>query len=215
MRTVHRANGKFTASRALIVAATVLAGASTAGISAASSGGAHRAARSIAAAPPKTITAVRITRRRGTLRPGTSVRARDLGQRVFPNASHGFALAHVGQADYPAATVNGGRSWHTNGPALHLDAAQAPLSVADAGAANQRTFFAFGGGQVVDATGDGGKHWWSAILGEDVLAVVPRIGGGILAVVQDAPTGAAAATLVYVSTDGGHHWHRRTTLGGF
>jgi hypothetical protein len=48
-----------------------------------------------------------------------------------------------------------------------------------------------------------------------VLAVVPRIGGGILAVVQDAGGGSAAVTSVYVSRDGGHHWHRKTTLGAF
>jgi len=93
---------------------------------------------------------LRITRRNGTLAPGTSVRASSLGQRVFPTASRGFALANVGGAQYPAVSVNGGRTWKTNGPALHVNAANAPLVVVDVGAVNARTFYAFGGSQVVD-----------------------------------------------------------------
>jgi hypothetical protein len=210
MRHVSQATAK--SIRPAAVIALTLAGAITAGASSASP---RSAAAGAAAAPPQTITALRLTRRPGTLRPGSHVPARDLGRRVFPNASHGFALAHLDQADYPAATVDGGRTWRTDGPALHLDAAQAPLSVVDAGAANQHTFYAFGGGQVVDATGDGGTHWWQALLGDDVMAVVPRLSGGLVAFVQNAGPGSSAVTLVYVSTDGGHTWHRKTTLGAF
>jgi hypothetical protein len=172
------------------------------------------AAASAAAAPPQTITASRITRPNGTLAPGTSVRASSLGQRVFPNASRGFALADVGGAQYPALSVNGGRTWKTNGPALHLNAAQAPLVVVDVGATNAHTFFAFGGGQVVDVTSDGGTTWWRASLGDVVLAVVPRISGGLVAIAQNATgSGSNAATVVYVSTDGGRHWKLNQKLG--
>jgi hypothetical protein len=172
------------------------------------------AAASAAAAPPQTITASRITRPNGTLAPGSSVRASNLGQRVFVNANRGFALADVGGAQYPAASVNGGRTWKTNGPALHLNAAQAPLVVLDVGAANAHTFYAFGGGQVVGVTSDGGATWWRANLGDVVLAVVPRVSGGLIAIAQNATgSGSNATTVVYVSTDGGRHWKLNKNLG--
>jgi photosystem II stability/assembly factor-like uncharacterized protein len=144
---------------AAVVATAVLGGSAAAGVSSASNSSPTRATVSIVPAAPQTVTATLITRPHGTLKPGTRVRTADLGQRVFPNPRVGFTLASVGEAQYPAATANGGRTWRTDGPALHLNAAQAPFSVAFPGAASARTFFAFGGGQVVDATGDAGKHW--------------------------------------------------------
>ena len=90
------------------------------------------AARIIAAAAkaPKTVNATLITRVHGTLAAGSKVRSSAVaGQRVFTDAKHGFALASVGSADYPVATADGGKTWKTDGPALHLDAAQAPLAV--------------------------------------------------------------------------------------
>ena len=98
------------------------------------------------------------------------------------------------------------------GPALHLDAAQAPLVVLQVGAANQRTFFAWGGpggGQVVDVTRDAGKHWYQAILGDVVMAVVSGPNGQLVAFAQVAATssGSTAATWVYASKDGGRTWH--------
>jgi hypothetical protein len=170
------------------------------------------AAAPAVAAPAQTITASRITRPSGTLAPGSSVNSSSLGQRVFVNANRGFALADVGGAQYPAASVNGGRTWKTNGPALHLNAAQAPLVVVDVGAANAHTFYAFGGGQVVDVTSDGGATWWQANLGDVVLAVVPRLSGGLVAIAQNA-SGSNATTVVYVSTDGGRHWKLNKKLG--
>jgi hypothetical protein len=140
------------------------------------------------------------------------VSSASLGQRVFPNANTGFALAHVSGAEYPAATADGGKTWKTDGPALHLDAAEAPLAIVDVGAANARTFFAFGGGQVVDVTADGGRSWWQTLVGDVALAVVPRLAGGLSAVAQDA-SGANAVTVVYVSTDGGRHWRLSRNLG--
>lgn len=194
------------AAVAAVAVAAVAAGLSSASTPPASS----RSAPS----PPQTVTATPITRAHGTLRPGTLVRSADLGARAFPNARDGFALASVVEAQYPAATVDGGRTWRTDGPALHLNAAQAPLAVLYAGAANPHTFFAFGGGQVVDATGDAGRHWWRAFLGGGVIAVVPRPGGGLLAIAQNpGSTAATAVTLVYVSRDGGRHWHYDTRFG--
>ncbi len=189
---------------AAAVVVTVLAGSSSA--SARSTGA------SAASGPPKTVTAALLKRRPHTLKRGTTVRSSALGQRVFVNPRTGFALAGTGGAQYPATTTNGGKTWKTDGPALHVNAAQAPFVVTDIGAASKRTAFAFGGGQVVDATGDSGKHWWQAVLGGAVLATVPRLGGGLIAVAQN-PKGSAAQTLIYVSRDGGHHWHLNTKFG--
>jgi hypothetical protein len=167
----------------------------------------------VPAAGQKTVTATLITRAPKTLARGTTVRPSALvGQRVFTDAGHGFALASVGQAQYPAATINGGRTWQTNGPAIHLDAAQAPFAVVDIGAAGRRTVFAYGSGQVIDTTGDGGTHWYRALFNGAPMAVVRNARGHLLAFV-DGETG-GAATWQYVSKDGGRTWRHDTTVGG-
>ena len=168
------------------------------------SGAATRA--TAAAKPPKTVTATLITRRKGTLATGSSVRAAAVsGQRVFTDAMHGFALASVGSAQYAVATADGGKTWKTYGPALHLNAAQAPLSVSFIGAVSRKTVFAWGGGQVIDATNDGGKHWYSALFTTgSPVAVVRDIQGHITAFVGS-PSG--GSTSRYVSKDGGRTWH--------
>lgn len=159
-----------------------------------------------AAKPPKTVTATLVTRRKGTLATGSSVRASAVsGQRVFTDAKHGFALASVGSAQYAVATADAGKTWKTYGPALHLNAAQAPLSVSFIGAVSRKTVFAWGGGQVIDATSDGGKHWYSALFTTgSPVAVVPDIQGHITAFVGS-PSG--GSTSRYVSKDGGRTWH--------
>jgi len=184
--------------------------------------GSHLAASSgaagpSAATPTASVTATAIARTPNTRRPGTPVRQSQLGHRVFVDARHGFALASLGQAQYPAATQDGGRTWRIDGPALHLNAAQAPLVVLSVGAASKRTWFAFGGpggGQAVDVTSDGGKHWWRAILGEVVLAVVAEEDGKLFAVAQGAGgSGGTAVNWVYASSDGGRHWRYDDRLG--
>lgn len=211
MEKVRSANRRLLAL-AVIVVPAAFGGAIAFGIPSAAARSSSRAKAALAV--PQTVTATLISRPPGTLRPGTHVSHADLGPREFPNPHVGFSLASVGQAQYPAETVNGGQTWRTNGPALHLNAAQAPLSVVFTGASNAHTFYAFGGGQVVDATGDGGRHWWRAFLGDAPIAVVPRLGGGLVAFTQDAnSTGSGGVTLVYVSTDGGHHWHHSTLFG--
>jgi hypothetical protein len=170
-----------------------------------------------ATSPPLTVTATLITRPAGTLKPGTVVASRHLGTRVFPDAQHGFALADVGQGQYPAATINGGKTWKVAGPVLHVNAAQAPLVVQQVGAASQKKLFAWGGpggGQAVDVTPDAGKHWYRAILGDIVMAVVSGPNGELVAFVQVAAdnSGSTAANWVYVSKDGGRHWHYSTSV---
>ena len=159
-----------------------------------------------AAKPPKTVTATLVTRRKGTLATGSSVRASAVsGQRVFTDAKHGFALASVGSAQYAVATADAGKTWKTYGPALHLNAAQAPLSVSFIGAVSRKAVFAWGGGQVIDATSDGGKHWYSALFTTgSPVAVVRDIQGHITAFVGS-PSG--GSTSRYVSKDGGRTWH--------
>jgi hypothetical protein len=211
MQRARSAIGRLLALAAITVPAA-LGGVIASGFSSAAAKTSIRARAALIV--PQTVTATLITRPPGTLQPGTHVSHADLGPREFPNPHVGFSLASVGQAQYPAETVNGGRTWRTNGPALHLDAAQAPLAVVFTGASSARMFYAFGGGQVVDATGDGGRHWWRAFLGDAPIAVVPRLGGGLVAFTQDAnSSGSGGVTLVYVSTDGGHHWHHSTRFG--
>jgi len=177
----------------------------------------HAAAGASESSSARTVSGARIPSLRGSLKPGTTVSARRLGNRVFADAQHGFALASTQQAQYPATTSDGGRVWRIDGPPLHVNAAQAPLVVLQVGIASRRTFFAFGGpggGQVVDVTSDGGRHWWRAVLGEVVLAVVASGGGRLTAVAQSATTsGASATTSVYVSSDGGREWRPDDRLG--
>lgn len=171
------------------------------------------AARGHAAAGQRTVTGTLIPRNARTLAPGSAVRANELvGQRVFLDGGHGFALASVGQAQYPAATTNGGRTWRTDGPALHLNAAQAPLAVTQIGAAGRRTVFAYGSGQVIDATSDGGAHWYRALFLGQPMAVVRNAFGHLVAFV-DGETGGNSTTQ-YVSKNGGRTWRVDSTVGG-
>jgi hypothetical protein len=177
--------------------------------------GAAQASPALTPAPQPTVKAALIKRRPHTLAPGTKVSSSHLGQRVFVNANDGFALAATGQAQYPAATTNGGRTWKTNGPALHVNAAQAPLSVTSIGVASRRTVFAFGGGQVVDTTADAGRKWYGALFNGLVMAVV-RSRGNLVAFVDGSTstTSTAGVTWQYVSKDGGRTWRYDNAVGG-
>lgn len=195
------------------VVAGVVVGATTLGFGSIGVSGASTRASAAATKPPLVVRAGRIRQRTGTLAPGTRVRSTQVaGQRVFTDAKHGFALASVGQADYPVATSDGGKTWKTNGPALHLHAAQAPLAVAFIGAVNRRTVFAWGGGQVIDTTRDGGNSWYGALFTNgSPIAVVHDFGGRLLAFV-----GSFNGTKIwqYVSKDGGRTWRYKTTVSG-
>ena len=73
---------------------------------------------SAAAGPQKNVTGSLLKRPSGTLAPGTTVAASEIyGNRVFIDANRGYALVQHGQAQYPAATTDGGKTWKTNGPA--------------------------------------------------------------------------------------------------
>ena len=170
--------------------------------------------------PPAAVTATLIGKAAVGPKPGAVLHSSSLGQRVFPIAKVGFALARVGGADaatYPAVSVDGGSVWRVDGPPLYVAAADAPALVLKAGAAGAKTYFAWGGpgsgGQVVDVTRDAGKHWYGAALGAELEAVVSGPKGELVAFAQaESDAGSAAATWVYVSTDGGRHWHYRSSL---
>jgi hypothetical protein len=169
------------------------------------------------AAPPvqKTVKASRITRYPKTLAPGAKVKPSQLlGARVFVDAGHGVALAGLGQAQYEAATSDGGRTWRTDSPALHVDAAQAPLAVGYVGAVSRRTSFAYGS-QAADVTSDGGQIWYRALFDGLVVAIVRNAEGHLVAFVDGSATGSSqGSTAQYVSKDGGRSWHYDTTVGG-
>lgn len=167
-----------------------------------------------AAGPQQTVTATLISRPGQTLAPGSTVSASKIfGNRVFTGAQRGFALVDTGQAQYPAATVNGGKTWKTDGPALHLNAAQAPLAVIYIGAAGPKTIFAWGTGQVIDTTSDGGQHWYRALFFGLPVAVVRNPQGHLVAFV-DGETSSSNSSLQYVSKNGGKTWRLDNTIGG-
>jgi hypothetical protein len=189
------------AAAVLLVGSAALAGALSAASTAATT------------SVPKTVNGSLIKRPNRTLAPGTVVHSSALGQRVFTSASNGFALANVNGAQYPAATTDGGTVWKTDGPALHLDAAQAPLSVVSIGAVNRNKIYAYGSGQVVDATSDGGAHWYRALFQGESMAVVPGISGHLVAFLDGTSNG-KGTTWQYVSKNGGRTWKLDSSVGG-
>jgi hypothetical protein len=167
------------------------------------------------AGPAKTVTGSLLTHVPGTLVQGTKVRSSSLGIRTFTDAKHGFALASVGQAQYPAATVDGGRTWRTDGPALHLDAAQAPLVVLSLSATNRRMIYAYGGGQAIDATTDSGRHWYRALFDGLSMAVTRNFSGHLVGFIDGTAGGSAKGqTWQYVSKNGGRSWRLDPAIGG-
>jgi hypothetical protein len=192
----------------VLAASAIIVGISSASVR---SGGARAAS-----APPPTVRAGALPASSpAPFKPaGTIVGSSTLGTRVFINNSRGFALSSIrqgGGADYPAATVDGGKIWRVDGPELHRAAANAPDVVTQVGAAAPTTYFAYGGpggGNSIAVTTDGGKHWWRAYLYGAVYAAVPfhtATGApGLLAFVN--------APGVYYSSDGGRDWHYRKSV---
>jgi len=196
-----------------VVSILVVSAAALASIIASASAAPSRSAQP-AAGPQHTVTATLISRPGNTLAPGSTVSASKIfGNRVFTGAQRGFALVDTGQAQYPAATVNGGKTWKTDGPALHLNAAQAPLAVIYIGAAGPKTIFAWGTGQVIDTTSDGGQHWYRALFFGLPVAVVRNPQGHLVAFV-DGETSSSNSSLQYVSKNGGKTWRLDNTIGG-
>jgi hypothetical protein len=94
-----------------------------------------------------------------------------------------------------------------------VNAAQAPLAVAFIGAGGTKKIFAWGGGQVIDATPDSGAHWYRATFTGLPVAVLKNPQGRLVAFV-DGQAGASSVATQYVSKDGGKTWNLSNTVGG-
>lgn len=180
---------------------------------------AQLAARAAASTPPSTVTATQVPPSPpALLHPGTVVSSKYLGNRMFVNTNQGFALANTRGTTYPAATVNGGKTWRIDGPAFHVSAANAPNVVTQIGAASPSTYFAYGGpsgAESVVVSTNAGKQWWRAYMPGVALAVVygPVAGtgkAGLLAFVESGPS----ELWLYASTDGGRRWSYRSGVLG-
>jgi hypothetical protein len=172
--------------------------------------------------PAKTVTARRLRASAPTgLRPGTPVSPGFDGVRVFANRRVGFAVPNLPQAGdgtYPVATSDSGKTWRTDGPVLHIPAAQGGVAVGQAGVLGPKIYFAWCGAcnMVIDVTPDAGKHWWQTFMPGDVLAVTggtsPR--DGLTAIVEGptrAPNGRGASLWAYLSTNG-RRWTYKYSL---
>jgi hypothetical protein len=175
--------------------------------------GAALAAPAATPAPAKTVKGTVLTRRAQTLAPGSRLPASRVGTRTFLTDAFGVALGSGSQAQYPVQTTDGGRTWRTDGPALHVDAANAPFAVSTVGAASKSLQYAYGGGQAVDVTADGGPTWRVALFNGLVMAVVPGFGAHELVAFVDAG-GQHGPTWQYTTVDGGRTWHFSTRPGG-
>jgi hypothetical protein len=133
------------------------------------------------------------------------------GDRGGPNAGqdgHGKP-DHRAATDAQAGVQAEELAWKTASPALHLDAAQAPLSVTQIGARSPKVAYAFGSGQVADVTSDGGKHWYRALFNGTDMAVVPGFGSKQLLTFVDAgssSSGPSGPVWQYASSNGGKTW---------
>ena len=180
--------------------------------------------RIAATLPPKVVIGRReSTAGPGALRPGTAVTADFTGVRVFANPRDGFGIADLPQAGdgtYPLATTDGGRTWRTDGPVLHIPAAQGAIVVGQAGVLGPETYFAWCGScnTVIDVTPDAGKRWWQTFMPGDVLGVLSGTDrrAGLTAIVEGPPSTATrrgAPLWVYLSTDGRRWIYNRSLQG--
>jgi len=207
-RTYAQRGGRGKLVRLAAVALAVAVAGATVDVCLAS---ARPAVRVAGSTPPASVTASLVPASGpGFSRPGTVVGSKYLGVRVFVNNNDGFALATTRGTTYPAATVNGGKTWRIYGPEFHVSAANAPNVVTQVGAASPARYFAYGGpggGESVVVTTDAGKQWWRVYMPGVPLAVVYGPVGatgktGLQAFVQAGPN----EVWDYVSTDGGRRW---------
>ncbi len=141
------------------------------------------------------------------LRPGTVVAPANLGVGVFADARHGFTLASIDYQTYPAATIDGGRTWRIDGPVLPIPVAPRPTAIGQPGVAGPETYFAsegLAGITVVEVTTDAGKHWWQAFLPGGVVYVGAFDGEltAIIAVATGDPQRAGVQFWAYHSRSG-------------
>jgi hypothetical protein len=138
------------------------------------------------------------------LRPGTVIPSRRVASnRVFLNAKDGFALIVTRDGViYPATTATGGRTWKIAGPVFFTPTADGPAAVSTVTAIAPRTLVAFGAGNFVRVSTDGGRRWWQTELGDETAAVVAADGDLVAFAQQTIGNSPRAVTWVYRSTDG-------------
>jgi hypothetical protein len=210
LRQTLRRRRRLKASMVLLAGAAVAAVLATAFSSSAPAQ--DRAARH----PPavRRLRAARLRSDTGRLRPGTVVNRKRVGERIFADGRHGFALGWVSSTLVPVSTRDGGRLWRIDGPRLYREAADAPAAISNIGLVVPRMFYAYGP-SVVDVTPDGGPGWWQTFFDGFVVAVVPGSHVDLVAYVQPFQSRAnPRVTYQYVTRDGGRHWQYATALAG-
>jgi hypothetical protein len=137
-------------------------------------------------------------------------------RRTYFGNSFGIGLGRDSEgAVYPVKTGNGGRTWHTDGPALFLPTADAPLAVSTVTASTKSLQYAYGGGgSVVDVTRGGGPTWRSALFDGVVMAVVPGNAPNELIAYVDTGSASTGGTYQFVTKNGGLSWSYTTAVGG-
>ena len=133
----------------------------------ASQGASASTAASRALPAPSSVTATLIPKSAVGLQPGAVVRSASLGERVFPTAKDGFALAGVGGAyagTYPAASVDAGKVWQVDGPPLYVAAADAPAVVSQVGAAGPEDLLRLGRARLGRPSGRRDQRRWQALV---------------------------------------------------
>ncbi len=130
---------------------------------------------------------------------------------MFTSAQDGVALVSVHGELMPARTTDGGRVWRIDGPGLFTEgAADAAAIVNNLDAESASTFYAYGGGQVVDITSDGGRIWRQAIF-QGLEAGVSPVDHGLAAYVdQSNSTGTQGITVQFYTPNGGRSWRAVT-----
>jgi hypothetical protein len=138
------------------------------------------------------------------LKPGTVIHSpRFASSRVFFNARDGFALILTrAGVIYPGTTTTQGRTWRIAGPVFFTPTADGPDAVSTVTATPPRTLAAFGAGNFIRVSTDGGRRWWQTELGDETAAVVAADRGLVAFAQKTIGNSLRAATWVYFSTDG-------------
>jgi hypothetical protein len=189
------------------LAAAGAAAAATGTLLLAGAGAGTAATRSATPIPPTatTVTATMIQVQNQTLSVGAQIPNGQINaRRTYFGNSFAVTLGHDRQgALYPVQTGDGGLRWRTDGPALFLPTADAPNAVTTVTAATKTLQYAYGAGQTVDVTRDGGPQWRRATFDGTVLAVSP--GSATNELVAFVNNG-AGVTWQYVTRNGGLTW---------
>jgi len=152
---------------------------------------------------------------------GASVPFAEVGNVTFSTSTDGFALVHAPMGTYVARTQDQGKQWAlVSTAALYRPGMPAAEAVGAIGTGSEGTVYAFPGSDVsaiVDVSNDGGRQWTTARMPGTVADVVAN--GSSLWALVDGPARSGPpfpppppAGWLYVSSDGGKTWARRSTL---